>query len=56
MNEIIKKSLLTGDIFKPEVHLRQSRFTYSDCRTFTKIKKIRDLRYIHKKKLDKACF
>ena len=38
MNEIINKSLLAGDKFMPEMHLRQSNFTYSACGTFTKTK------------------
>ena len=29
MNEIINKSLLAGDTFMPEMHLRQPGFTYS---------------------------
>ena len=44
MNKIIKKELLAGDKFIPEMHLRQPGFTYSACVTFTKnidrIKKI----------------
>ena len=28
MNEIVSQFLLTGDRFMPEVHLRQSGFTY----------------------------
>ena len=38
MNEIINKSLLAGDKFMPEMHLRQPSFTYSACGTFTKTK------------------
>ena len=38
MNEIINKSLLAGDKFMPEMHLRQPNFTYSACGTFTKTK------------------
>ena len=33
MNEIINKFLLVAYKFKPEIHLRQTEFTYSDCRT-----------------------
>ena len=47
----------------PEMHLRQPRFTYSACGTFTKnkerIKKFKqtgDSRYIYRNELDKACF
>ena len=35
MNKIVNKILLTGDKFTTELHLRQSRFTYSACRAFT---------------------
>ena len=38
MNEIVKKFSLAGDKFMPEMHLRQSGFTYSACRPFTKNK------------------
>ena len=47
----------------PEMHLRQSRFTYSVCGPFTKNKKriqkfkqTGDSRYIYKTELGKACF
>ena len=38
MNNIVNKFLPTGDKFMPEMHLRQPRFTYSACGTFTKNK------------------
>ena len=38
MNEIVNKSLLTGDKFMPEMHLKQPGFTYSVCGPFTKNK------------------
>ena len=38
MNDIIKKFLLAGDKFMPEMHLRQRQFTYSACGPFTKHK------------------
>ena len=38
MNKIIKKFLLAGDKFMPELHLKQPWFTYSACGTFTKNK------------------
>ena len=38
MNKIINKFLLAGDKFMPEMHLRQPRFAYSACATFTKNK------------------
>ena len=47
----------------PEMHLKQSRFTYSACGTFTKnnerikqFKETGDTSYIYKDELDKACF
>ena len=36
MNEIVNKFLLVGDKFMPEMHLKQSGFTYSACGSFTK--------------------
>ena len=39
MNDKIKKFLLAGDKFMPEMHLRKPQFTYSACRPFTKNKK-----------------
>ena len=63
MNNIINKFLLAGDKFMPEMHLKQSGFTYSACGPFTKhkerIKKFEqtgDKRYIYRNELDKACF
>ena len=38
MNDIINKSLLVGDKFMPEMHLRQPGFTYSASGPFTKNK------------------
>ena len=38
MNNIINKFLLAGDNFMPEMHLRQPRFVYSACGTFTRHK------------------
>ena len=38
MNEM-KQFFLPGDKSMPEMHLRQPRFTYSACETFTKKKK-----------------
>ena len=38
MNEIINKFLLVCGNFMPEMHLKQSEFTYSACGAFTKIK------------------
>ena len=39
MNEIVNKFLLAGDMFMPEMHLRQPLFTYSACGPFRKNKK-----------------
>ena len=38
MNEIVNKSLLVGDKFMPEMHLKQPGFTYSACGPLTKNK------------------
>ena len=63
MNNIINNFLLAGDKFMPEMHLRQTQFTYSACGPFTKhkqrilkFKKTGDTNYIYKNELDKACF
>ena len=63
MNSIIKKFLLAGDRFMPEINLRQPQFTYTACGPFTKhkqrIQKFMqngDTNYIYKNELDKACF
>ena len=63
MNKIVKTILLAGDKFMPEMHLKQSGFTYSTCGPFTKnkariqkFKETGDTSYIYKNELDKACF
>ena len=63
MNNVINTFLLAGDIFMPEMHLRQPEFTYSVCGPFTKhkqriqkFKETGDTNYIYKNELDKACF
>ena len=38
MNEIVKKRLLAGDKFMPEMHLKQPGFTYSASDSFTRNK------------------
>ena len=38
MNEIVNTFLMTGDKFMPEMHLKQTGFTYSACGAFTKKK------------------
>ena len=39
MSKIVNKFLLAGDKLMPEIHLRQSGFTYSACGPFTKKQK-----------------
>ena len=72
MNEIVSKSLLAGDKFMTEMHLRQPGFTYSlhivlvdhlqkkkrrKKKKNTKVfKEIGDSRYIYQNELDKSCF
>ena len=63
MNETVKKLLLAGDKFMPEMHLKQPGFTYSTCGPFTRNKQriqkfmqTGDTNYIYKNELDKACF
>ena len=63
MNKIVNKFLLAGGKFMPEMHLRQTGFTYSACGPFTKnkekiqkFKETGDSRYIYLNELDKACF
>ena len=63
MNEINNKFLLADDKFMPEMHLKQTEFTYSACGPFTKneerIEKFMqtgNTDYIYKNKLDRACF
>ena len=63
MDEIVNKFLLAGDMFMPEMHLKQPGYTYSTCGLFTKhkeriqkLKETGDTNYIYKNELDKACF
>ena len=63
MNEIVNKSLLVGDKFMQEMHLKEPGFTYSACGPFTKnkeriqkFKETGDTDYIYKNELDKASF
>ena len=63
MNEIINKSLLVGEKFMPEMHLKQPGFTYSACGSFTKNKETIEkflqtgnTNFIYRNGLDKACF
>ena len=63
MNEIINNFLSAGNIFMPEMHLKQSGFTYSargpstkNKERIQKFKKTEDTNYIYKNKPNKACF
>ena len=63
MIEIVNKFLSAGDKFVPEMHLKQSGFTYSACRPFTKYKEriqkskeTGDTSFIYKNEFDRACF
>ena len=54
---------MTGEKVMPEFHLKQLKFTYSACGSFTKhrerIQKFREtgnLKHLHRNELDKACF
>ena len=40
MNAVINRSLLAGDKFISEMHLKQPGLTYSACGPFTKAKRI----------------
>ena len=39
MNNVIKKFLLAGEKFMPEMHLRQPQFVFSACGPFNRHKK-----------------
>ena len=61
--EIVKKFLLAGDKFMPEIHLKQSGFTYNACGPFTESKEriekfmqTGNTDCIYRNELDKACF
>ena len=63
MNETINKFLLPGDKFMPELHSKQSQFTYIACGPFSKhlenIRKFREtgnLKHLYRNELDQACF
>ena len=63
MNEEVNRFLLAGDKFMPEMHLRQTGFTYSACRLFTKnkertqkFKETGDSWHIYQNELDKVSF
>ena len=63
MNEIVNRFLLAGDIFMPELHLKQRGFTHSTCGPFTKSKErieksmqTGNADFIYGNELDKAYF
>ena len=63
MNEIVNKSLLAGNKFMPEMHLKQPEYTYSSCDPFTRNKgriekfmQSGNTGFIYKNEPDKACF
>ena len=62
-SETVNKFLLVGNIFIPEMHLKQLGFTYSACGPITKnkekiqkFKETGDTSYTYKNEPDKACF
>ena len=63
MNKNVNKFILVGNKFMPEMHLKQSGFTYSACGPFTKNKEriekfmqTGNTDFIYKNELHKACF
>ena len=63
MNALVNKILLAGDKVMPDMHLKQSGFTYSAQGPFTKqkkknkkIKETGNSRDTYQNKLDKVCF
>ena len=63
MNEIANKSLLVGDKFMSELHLKQPGFTYSACGPFARNKEriekcmqTRNRDFVYRTELDKAFF
>ena len=63
MNKILKKFLLAGDTFMPEMYLKKPGLTYSTCGPFTKnqeriqkFKETVDTNYIYKINLIKFVF
>ena len=62
MSKIVNKFLLAGDKIVPELHLKQTGFTYGACGPLTKnkeriqkFKETKDTKYIYRNELDKAC-
>ena len=63
MSEIVNKLLLAGDKVIPEMHSKQSGFTYSACGPFTRNKEriekfmqSGNTDFIYRNEIDKACF
>ena len=63
MNEIVNKFLLVGDKSMPEMHLKQSAFTYIACGPFArnkerieKLMQTGNTDFIYRNEHDKACF
>ena len=63
INKIVKKFLLNGDRFMPELHLKQPAFIHSFNGWFTKhreriqnFRKTGNLKHLYKNELDRACF
>ena len=63
MNEIVNKFLLVADKFMPEMHFKQTEFTYSACGPFTenkeriqKFKETGDKSYMYKNELENGLF
>ena len=52
MNQIVNTSLLVGDKFMPEMHLRQP----GNKKKYEKFVQTEDTNYIYKNELEKACF
>ena len=63
MNEIVNKFLLAADKFMPEMHLKETGFAYSACRSFTRNKEriekfmqTGNTDFIYRNEFDKAYF
>ena len=63
MNEIVNKFLLAADKFMPEMHLKETGFTYSACCSFTRNKEriekfmqTGNTDFIYRNEFDKAYF
>ena len=63
MNKIVNNVLSAGDKFMPELHLKQTGFTYSACEPLfknkeriQKFKETGDTKYICRNELDKLVF